>query len=156
MIKFEIPGIKTINARFLVLDYNGTLAKDGIILPYVKEKLNQLSKVLSIYIITADTFGNVKSYIEDIKCECVIISGESQGKQKLEFVRKLGSSEVIAIGNGANDALMIKDAVLGIAIIQQEGASVNSILNADIVCTNILDALDLLLNPLRVKASLRD
>ncbi|HNQ67501.1 MAG TPA: HAD hydrolase family protein [Bacteroidales bacterium] len=156
MLNVEIPGSDNITARYLVLDYNGTLAKDGTILKGVADKLNILSKVLSVYIITADTFGTVKSNLKNCNCECVIIAGEYQGKQKCEFIKNLNSSEVIAIGNGFNDALMLKESALGIALIQDEGASVKTVCNADIVCTDILVALDLLLNPKRIKATLRN
>jgi soluble P-type ATPase len=156
MLNIEIPGYNKINAGYLVLDYNGTLANDGIIIHGDKDKLNLLTELLSVYIITADTFGTVKSNINKINCKCVIISGESQGKQKCEFIKNLNSSEVIAIGNGLNDSLMLKESVLGIALIQNEGASAKTIRNADIVCVSILDALDLLLNPKRIIATLRD
>ena len=61
----------------------------------------------------------------------------------------------VAIGNGRNDRLMLRDAVLGIALVQTEGAAAEAIANADVVCTHILDALDLLANPLRLAATLR-
>lgn len=156
MLNIEIPGSSIITARYLVLDYNGTLAKDGTILKGVADRLNLLSKVLSVYIVTADTFGTIKSNINSINCKCVIISEEAQDKQKYEFIKQLKSSQVVAIGNGLNDALMLKESALGIALIQDEGASVKTVCNADIVCTDIIVALDLLLNPKRIRATLRN
>jgi soluble P-type ATPase len=50
---------------------------------------------------------------------------------------------------------MLKEAILGIAVIQEEGAAVESLVAADIVTRSILDALDLLLRPLRLTATLR-
>jgi soluble P-type ATPase len=50
---------------------------------------------------------------------------------------------------------MVKEAALGIAVIEKEGAAVETLLAADIVCGNILDALELLLNPKRLIATLR-
>jgi soluble P-type ATPase len=50
---------------------------------------------------------------------------------------------------------MLKNAALGIVVIQKEGATVKSLENADIVCNNIIDALELLKNPLRIIATLR-
>jgi soluble P-type ATPase len=50
---------------------------------------------------------------------------------------------------------MIKKAALGILVIQQEGASGELMSVSDIVCLSINDALSLLLNPLRIIATLR-
>lgn len=44
-----------------------------------------------------------------------------QDQQKLKYVKDLGSSHVIAIGNGKNDLLMLRESALGIGIIQAEG-----------------------------------
>jgi soluble P-type ATPase len=50
---------------------------------------------------------------------------------------------------------MLKEAALGIGVIQAEGAAVEAILAADLVTTSVLDALDLLIHPLRLTATLR-
>lgn len=155
MITIEIPGTKTIQAEHLVLDYNGTLALDGVLIPGVREKLNALAGKITIHVVTADTFGKAGEYLRDIRCECDVIKGKEQQLYKREFVSRLGADQVIAIGNGLNDVLMLKEAALGIIVMQKEGAAVKTLVNADIVCTTILDALDLLDNPLRVKATLR-
>ena len=76
-------------------------------------------------------------------------------QQKNDFIHSLGKDKIIAIGNGANDALMLKNAALGIALIQKEGACSNTLFSADIVCTSIIDALELIKNPLRIAATLR-
>jgi len=39
MIRIEIPGYKIINAKHLVLDYNGTIAIDGLVMKDVPELL---------------------------------------------------------------------------------------------------------------------
>ncbi len=36
-MRIEIPGYKTMDLKYLVLDYNGTIAKDGIISESVKD-----------------------------------------------------------------------------------------------------------------------
>ncbi|KHE92563.1 MAG: HAD hydrolase family protein [Candidatus Scalindua rubra] len=156
MIKIEIPGHKPIQAEHLVLDYNGTLAVDGLLKPGVQEILNSLAENISIHVITADTFGKVKNELKEIHCECIILNGNNQQGQKLSYIIKLGVEKVISIGNGMNDAMMLKNAALGIAVIQKEGASIKALLNAEIVCTDIIDALDLLRNNLRIIATLRN
>jgi soluble P-type ATPase len=74
---------------------------------------------------------------------------------KAAFVRALGESRTIAIGNGSNDESMVRDAVVGIAVVGQEGAAARTVLAADIVVSDIRDALDLLLSPARLIATLR-
>jgi len=156
MINIDIPGKASIQACHLVLDYNGTLAVDGMLLPGVKERLNALADKITIHIITADTFGKAADNLKEIRCRCSVLKGSGQQQQKLAFIQQLRQENVIAIGNGTNDALMLKHAALGIAVIQEEGASLQTLLHADIVCKDITSALDLLLHPLRLVATLRD
>ncbi len=155
MIKIEIPHFASIHLEHLVLDYNGTLAIDGQLIPGVKDKLDILSQKIQIHVITADTFGCAKKNLTGINCKLVLLDEESQQLQKEKYADDLGGDKVIAIGNGLNDSLMLKNSALGITVIQNEGASLKSILNADIVCNSIVDALDLIINPLRIVATLR-
>ncbi len=155
MLIIDIPGFKTIEAEHLVLDYNGTLAIDGNMIGGVRTLLERLSESLTIHIITADTFGKLKSSVTDIPCHWKILPQLHQDIGKEQYVKMLGNENVIAIGNGSNDALMLKSAALAIALVQTEGASVRTIFNAHIVCHSVIDALELLLNPLRLIATLR-
>ncbi|MCL6103607.1 MAG: ATPase P, partial [Bacteroidetes bacterium] len=102
-----------------------------------------------------DTFGTAERELSGINCILNVLSHDLQDMQKESYVFNLGENHVIAIGNGLNDALMVKCAALGIVVVQKEGASMETLLNADIVCTNILDAFELLLNPQRIVATLR-
>lgn len=155
MIEVTIPGYKTLQFKHLVLDYNGTLAVDGELLPGVKEALKGLSEELQVHILTADTFGKVRSRVEGIPCELSILPLENQDTGKLDYVKSLGAEHTVCIGNGRNDRLMLKEAALGIAVILEEGAAKQTLVAADIVCTTILSALQLLTNPLRLTATLR-
>lgn len=156
MLTIDIEGFKTINANHLVLDYNGTLAKDGEMETGVRLLLQQLSEKLEIHILTADTFGSAKVGTEDLKCSLSVINESNQARQKLDYISRLGAENVIAAGNGRNDKLMLKEAALGIAVIGAEGAATETLLNANIIAKSINDALDLLLKPLRLKATLRN
>jgi len=155
MLETIIPGHKTLLLSYLVLDYNGTIACDGRLINGVRERLEELSKSLSIHILTADTFGSVQKEMTGIPCEVVVIGKENQTQAKAEYVRQLGLQKTVSVGNGRNDALMLKETVLGIAVIQEEGGAVETLLAADIVTHSVLVALDLLLNPLRLTATLR-
>lgn len=155
MLETIIPGHKTLLLSYLVLDYNGTIACDGRLINGVRERLEKLSKSLSIHILTADTFGSVQKEMTGIPCEVVVIGKENQTRAKADYVRQLGLQKTVSVGNGRNDALMLKETVLGIAVIQEEGGAVETLLAADIVTHSVLVALDLLLNPLRLTATLR-
>ncbi len=156
MLDIEIPGRKSLELSHLVLDYNGTLARDGELLDGVLEKLTNLAKLVQLHVITADTHGTVGEKLAGLPCALQIIGLDEQDTQKDAYVRFLGAETVAAIGNGRNDGLMLKTAALGIALIQEEGASLSAILQADIVCTDILNAFDLLLKTSRLKATLRN
>lgn len=155
MIEISIPGYKTLQFKHLVLDYNGTLAVDGELLPGVEDALKGLSAELQVHILTADTFGKVRSRVEDISCELSILPVENQDRGKLDYVKRLGAEQTVCMGNGRNDRLMLKEAALGIAVILEEGAAMETLVEADVVCTSILSALQLLTNPLRLTATLR-
>jgi soluble P-type ATPase len=155
MKEYNIPGHKTLTLKHLVLDYNGTLAVDGQLVDGVAVCLEALSKDLEIHVVTADTFGKAASGMKGIPCKVSILPGENQDKGKLDYITRLGPEHTACIGNGQNDGLMLGAAALGIAAILQEGAAVFTLTSADVVCTSIVAALELLLNPLRLTATLR-
>ena len=155
MIEIKIPGHAELFIEHLVLDYNGTLAVDGIPLPGVLEILSDLSRSLNIHIITADTHGNAQNYLEPDSFSIHILEEDDQYHQKKAFVSQLGPSKTVAIGNGYNDHLMLKEAIIGIAVLQKEGLSYEALENSDLVFSSIIDALDCLRYPIRLIASLR-
>ena len=155
MMSIDVPGGQKLDLEHLVLDYNGTIACDGRVIAGVKDRLIALSKRLSVHVLTADTFGSVRHALEDFPCKTVVIPKDHQAEAKADYIDELGAGRCVAAGNGRNDALMLKEAVLGIAVIQAEGCAVEALLAADIVSANILDAMDLLLCPLRLAATLR-
>ena len=155
MLHFAIPGFGTLEIEHLVLDYNGTLACDGVLIEGVRERLERLAQDLHIHVITADTFGKAKLALGGIPCELSILPPEDQDAGKLAYVQRLSCDKTVCIGNGRNDRLMLEAAALGIALIQREGAAGAAVRAADVVVTDILDALDLLAHPLRLIATLR-
>ena len=155
MLKINIPGRELLTLKHLVLDYNGTLAIDGQLIPGVKELLMQLSNQVKIHVLTADTFGNARQGIKGIPCELQILPKVNQSQAKLDYVSELGIIDTICIGNGRNDRLMLDEAAVGILVIQKEGAASETLQAADIICTNIIDALKLLQHPKRLTATLR-
>ncbi len=155
MLTFDIPGREVLQLDHLVLDYNGTIAEDGSLFELVKHKFTLLQPSLNIHVITADTFGTVHQEMEKLQVEVITIPKDKQDLMKREFVEKLGVGRVVSIGNGANDGLMLEVSALGILVINSEGASVQSLMKADVLCNNIRDALNLLIRPNRLVATLR-
>jgi len=155
MIEVPIPPRRTLRLEHLVLDYNGTLAADGELLDGVREAIEELSQHLHIRVLTADTFGKAREQLADLPVEVTILAPEYQDKAKWQIVDSLGASRTVCIGNGRNDSIMLKEAALGIAVVQAEGAATGALRSADIICRSITDALALLANPLRLAATLR-
>ncbi len=155
MFELDIPGFGFIRLEHLVSDFTGTLSIDGRLLEGVRERLNMVSQFLKVHILTADTFGRAKRELEGINCEIHILEGDNHDIQKEEYVKRLGAERVIAIGNGNNDRKMLESARIGIAVCLNEGCSVDAIKSADIFVHSPIDALDFLLNPKRLKATLR-
>jgi soluble P-type ATPase len=122
----------------------------------VKEKIKSLSDKAKIYILTADTQGTANKEISNMGVELLKVSGEDSTEVKLRVLESLDPTSTVAIGNGNNDQLILKEAALGIAVLGDEGLSVFAIKNADIVVKNVSDALDLFLRPKRLIATLRE
>jgi soluble P-type ATPase len=155
MLQIHVPDFATLRLEHLVIDYNGTLALDGELLPGVRERLDRLASQLVIHVVTGDTFGKARSRLGGLPCDISILSPQGQSQAKSAYVEHLGPSSCVCIGNGRNDRLMLEIAALAIAIAQREGACVETLLSADIVVSNIRDALDLLAYPKRLVATLR-
>jgi soluble P-type ATPase len=155
MIEVDIPGFRTLQLAHLVLDYNGTLAVDGRLLPGVDALLRDLSVDLSIHVLTADTFGLALAELRGLPVKLSILAVDRQAEAKHECVTRLGAGHVVAIGNGRNDRLMLQAASLGIAVLQAEGVAVETLNAARIVTPGIREALALLRHPKRLTATLR-
>jgi P-type E1-E2 ATPase len=155
MIELSIPGRGKLRIEHLVTDVNGTLAVDGQLISGLNKRIASLRDHITVHLLTADTHGQQSLIDEQLALKAVRIQAGNEAAQKAEYVRSLGSSAVVAIGPGANDSAMLKEAVLGVCVMSPEGAAVETLLAADLVVPDIFAALDLLEKPLRIVASLR-
>ncbi len=155
MITVDIPGLRELRLEHLVLDYNGTLAEDGKLLPGVAATLKALARALQIHVVTADTFGTAAEQLSELPVDLIVVPAAAQADSKLEFITNLNADKVVAVGNGRNDRKMLEAAALGIALIQREGCAVETLLCADVAAMGILDALALLQYTKRLVATLR-
>ena len=155
MIELTIPGHGKLQLEHLVTDVNGTLAIDGQLIEGVAQRIAALRERLTIHLLTADTHGRQAIIDQQLGLTAIKIMPGGEASQKAEYVRKLGSDKVVAIGQGANDAKMLEQASLGICVMSQEGVARESLLVADLIVPDILAAFELLEKPLRIVASLR-
>lgn len=155
MIELNIPGIGVVQLEHLVCDVNGTLAADGKLIDGVIRAVDTLRDRLTIHLLTADTFGRQEVIDHQLNLKAFRLELGNEAEQKAEYVRQLGAEKVIAIGQGANDALMLRAAKIGVCVISPEGLAVETMTAAKVITPDITAAFDLILKPLRLVATLR-
>jgi len=155
MLAVAIPGFRDLELEHLVLDYNGTLAIDGKLIPGVREALAALASQVVSHVVPSDTFGCAAGELSGLPVKITIIPLLAQADAKLAYVQELGAQAVVAIGNGRNDRKMLAAAAVSVALVQQEGGAGEAVTAAAVVARDILDALDLLRLPTRLIATLR-
>ena len=154
-MRIEIPEYKTLNIDTIFADFNGTLAIDGVIPPSVRQRILTLAGNFQIYVLTADTNGTAKEQCEGLPVCLQTFPTGNVRESKKELLKSIGSRHCAAIGNGRNDELMLREAALSIAVMDQEGAYGKVMREADLCTGCIEDALDLLIYPKRIIAGLR-
>ena len=158
-LEIDLPCGVFYNLSNLILDLNGTLTVDGDFVPGVKERLVEVSKILNVFLLTADTNQTADEVLaklgDDVSITVHKLESGRGDIQKLDFLERIGREKTAAIGNGCNDVLLLKEAALGICVIGTEGASVEALLASRAVFLNICDALDIFLKKNRMIATLR-
>jgi len=147
LIEINVPGQRAYRFEYLVLDLNGTISLDGNIIEGVQERLEILHNLVNIIIVTADTRGKAQEVVNKLSVKI--------HKIYPELVQRLGGETTVSVGNGSNDASMLKESILGICVLGTEGTSYEAISNCDLAVSDINSALDLLLKPERLIATLR-
>ncbi len=155
MIELTIPGRGQLRLQHLVADVNGTLALDGSLIDGLARRIAALHDRLTVHLLTADTHGRQSVIDQQLNLVATRLRSGNEQAQKREFVEKLGAENVVAVGQGANDAEMLRAAALGICILSEEGAASETLMAADLVVPSIQAAFDLLDKPVRIVASLR-
>lgn len=157
MLQIALPGADDVALSHLVCDVNGTLALDGQISAAVRERLRLLAAHLQVHLVTADTYGTLPHLVAALQHEGVEIQARriSTGAEKAAYVEALGPAQVVALGNGVNDVGMFQRARLSIAICGAEGLAMAALQAATLLVATPEAALDLLLHPRRLTATLR-
>ena len=152
MIRIDIPLRGIVELQHAVFDVNGTLAVDGKPIPGVTDRLKALGEHLSLHVLTAGTHGNIAELERVLGFPLHMIR---IGEEKVHYVEQLGPASVIAFGNGMNDVGMLRLATIGVAVLAGEGVSIGALQAADVLALGPVDAIDLVLNPKRLVATLR-
>lgn len=162
MLRISIPDAEDLALEHLICDVNGTLAEDGLLLEGIAGRLTQLAGALRIHLVTADTYHTLDRLMGELRMDAIAADRPApyavnvrSGAEKAAYARELGVPGVVAIGNGANDVALFEAARLSIAVLGAEGTCPRAALAADMLCRSALDALDLLLYPQRLAATLR-
>ena len=155
MIELSIPGRGGLRLQHLVTDVNGTLAIDGILIHNLATRIASLQNRLTVHLLTADTHGRQATIDQQLALTATRLSAGNEQEQKRDYVASLGADSVVAIGQGANDAGMLKEAALGICVMSEEGTAIEALLAADLIVPSIVAAFDLLDKPSRTVATLR-
>ena len=157
-IAIDIPGFGKRHIRLAVSDYTGTHSCGGTIAQDVKTRLRELVTLVDLHIVTADSFGTAESELAGIVTPYKLRTGRHD-IEKADYVSQFDLQQVAAFGNGNNDRLMLKAVKegggLAIAVDNGEGCATAAMRNADLFVVGAANALDLLLDPVRLKATLR-
>jgi soluble P-type ATPase len=154
-ISVDVPGYGALQIKHILFDLNGTLARDGVIADSTRERLQKLAEHMTLYVMSADTHGTLEQSTTGLPIQVRRVRQELGATEKLDLLNELGAEHTVAVGNGRNDVEMLAAAALGIAILGPEGAAQSALLAADLFFSHIDDALDSLLNPKRLIATLR-
>ena len=159
MIVLDIPGFGCLRISRIVSDFTGTHAFQGSLRPTVKERLIRLAGLVEIHILTSDTFGTAKRELAGIPVRLELLDGDQHDEQKKAYVQKLEPQHAAAFGNGINDRLLLQTVKnaggLAVAVDNGEGCALETMLNAHVFVSGSENALDLLLDSNRCKATLR-
>lgn len=155
MIKVEVPGRFTYIIENAVFDYNGTIASNGRICESVREKINILSKLVNVYVLTADTYGSAAKECEGLNLKLLTFPKGNAADFKANIVSDLGKDNCICYGNGYNDIKMFEKALLKVAVLGDEGMCSELLFKSDIMVKSIEDGINLLLNVNSLIADLR-
>lgn len=138
--------------EYLILDVNGTLTGRGELLDGVAAAIDLLRGRVEILLVSADTFGTLAQVGRELGVETRRVEA---GEDKRRLVEELGAERTAVIGNGANDAPALAAAALGLAVLGPEGTSRDALQAADVLCRSAVEALELLLDPTALMATLR-
>ena len=158
-ITIDIPGFGTVEINAILSDYTGTLTFAGKLVPGIRDRLLRLGELVDIHVVTADSFGTAAQELQGLPLVMRKLEGENEDVQKQRYALELNPRYVASFGNGNNDRLHLKTVKeaggLAVAVENGEGCALEAILNANVFVVGAVNAFDLLLEPIRFRATLR-
>ncbi len=156
-IDVKVPWGEKYKINHVVFDLNGTLADHGKIADTTMELLKKLAKETEVYILTADTHETAEELKKEIKdfAQLVVLQSNDHALEKAQFVHALGYRETITLGNGGNDYKMVQESVLSFGVIGGEGFYAPLIQKVDILVDSVDHAIEMLINPMKIVATIR-
>lgn len=159
-IRVEVPGFGPLELDVLLTDYTGTLACGGRLAVGVPERLMRLAELLEIHVLTSDTFGTARQQLTHLPVQIVVLEGSDHDVQKARYLRdRFLPRHVVALGNGNNDRMMLQAVKegggLAIAVDTGEGCALEALRQAHLLVRGAAQALELLTDTRRLKATLR-
>ena len=154
MILIDVPGRDVLEIDHVLMDYNGTIAFDGTLVPGAAELICELARHAHVAVLTADTYGSVNAQCDPLGVEVVTFPRAGAAQFKQRYAQEL-DGQVACLGNGFNDVGMFEQADLRIAVLDGEGVYAGLLAHADILARNAVEALALLTHPDRIRATLR-
>lgn len=152
MLEIAVPGEPELRLEHLLLDANGTITDRGVLLADVADAVRALRAQLRVHVVSADTFGTAERVADQLGAA---FTRAATGQDKRRHVERLGAHACVAIGNGANDAAMLQAVALGIAVLGPEGTNLAAATSAGVLCRSTREALELLMTPATLAATLR-
>jgi len=152
-MKYNPVGVEEIELDTIILDLNGTLSVNGILVIGVKEKLAKLKEMgYKIFLFTGDQRANAAELAKEIGLE---VQKANTTEEKEALTSKLDTNKTVAIGNARIDIGTFRNTKLRIATLQAEGIHAGILNFVDIIVPTINDALNLLINPDIFNATMR-
>ena len=121
----------------------------------VKILIREIATHLEVFVLTADTHGTAAAECAGLPVTLKTFPTDSAMHSKLEILHSLNGEFCCAIGNGRNDILMCQNAALSICIMGEEGCCSKLMEHTHVTVKSIENALELLLKPKRLIATLR-
>jgi soluble P-type ATPase len=158
-IHLDIPGLGRKHVIALLTDFTGTLSRGGVLSEGVADALTRLAAVLDVHVLTADTFGVAARQLAGLPVKIVFLSSSDHTAEKRARGQALDLSRAVALGNGNNDCLLLeatRDAGgISIAVDNGEGCATATLLRSSLFIVGAANALNLLLEPRGLIATLR-
>ncbi len=148
-----VPGVGELELDTIIFDLNGTLTVRGMLSQGVAERLQRLKNFgYTCVLFSGDQRGNAQKLAQELR---ILFVPTKDTEAKRVAAQKYDKEHTVAIGNGRIDIGVFENAKVRIGTLQAEGVHTVILAHIDILVPSIMDALDLLLDPDSLAATMR-